>query len=161
MGDSQRWTGILEIKEMERQRDPPPREFSQGARHTQMIEDVAPDQEGIHRLGRDQRQSTGKAEAQSELRPHKTPRTTQRALSVRGRAGRVAARCRWRHINRCPKAELLSFYSVPELHREWRPRLRMVRKLIAALKKFQLFNPDSLSPRNWKILWVWSLKPCQ
>ena len=59
-------TGILERKEMERQRDPP-REFSQGARHAQMIEDVAPDQEGIQMLGRDQRQSTWKAEAQSEL----------------------------------------------------------------------------------------------
>lgn len=45
-----------------------PRELSQEARQTQMMEDMAPDQGKIQMRARDQRQSIGKTEAQSELR---------------------------------------------------------------------------------------------
>lgn len=66
---------------------------------THVMEEVGPDSGGIQRLDRDQRQSTGKAEAQSELRLQKL--LHKELLSVRGRVGRVTAGCRWRHVNRC------------------------------------------------------------
>lgn len=81
-----------------------PRELFQEAQQARMMEDLAPDHGKIQMLGRDQRQSTEKADAQRELRLRKNAKDNTKLLSVSTRAGRVTARCRWHHANRFQRA---------------------------------------------------------
>ena len=148
------------MKEVERHWDPTGNSFQQS--DPQMIDDVAPDQWEIQMLAEIKEGIQGKLKPRVSRSCKSTKVDTKSSLvSEDEHRGSLLGADDVTSTAVGKKAELLSSDFVPESHREWRPRQRMVRKLTAGLKKLQSSNPDSLNPRSRKILFAWSLKPCQ